>query len=218
MSARQGSFDSTGGGLTFGQVPCYNGVISGNTQKWLPVYLQPYLGLPDPKSVGTTAFQLVPTFVCPSYMSIWSAGTIDHNGGPLTNPHTDNFLSYANNGNAMGAYSLCLAPKNTPNGASLNAAFPDPPPAGSSQGPYPFGKGSSLLQPLSLSQITGAGVSLSTLWSIADADEVASSGLVKPGCALKPVHLSVRCYAYFDGHAATGKVNFQTPFLGTYEQ
>ena len=42
--------------------------------------------------------------------------------------------------------------------------------------------------------------------------------LIKPGCALKPMHKTVRCYAYFDGHAATGKVNYSSPLNGAYEQ
>src|SRR5580698_226938 len=40
-------------GLTFGQVPVYNGQLSGNTWKWLPIYIQSYLGLKSPSSVGT---------------------------------------------------------------------------------------------------------------------------------------------------------------------
>jgi prepilin-type N-terminal cleavage/methylation domain-containing protein len=202
-------------GLTFGQVPVYNGQLAGNIWKWLPIYIQPYLGLKSPSAVGAASNEVVKVFICPSYTSTWGAGTIDQVGGPLTDPSLDNYQSYANNGNAMGSYSLCLAPKNTVNGALLNAAYPD---NSAGTGPYPFGKGSATEEPLTLAQITSTGVSLSTLWSMADADELASGGLVKPGCAFKPVHITTRCYAYFDGHAATGKVNFGPPFNGTYEQ
>ncbi len=202
-------------GLTFGQVPVYNGQPSGNGVKWLPIYIQSYLGLPSPSSVGTVSNEVVKVFICPGYTSVWGQGTIDQNGGPLVDPSQDNYQSYANNGNAMGSYSLCLAPQNTVNGALLYAAYPD---NSAGTGPYPFGKGSATEEPLSLAQITGVGVSLSSLWSIADADELASSALVKPGCAKNPVHITSRCYAYFDGHAATGKVNTSSPFNGNYEQ
>jgi prepilin-type N-terminal cleavage/methylation domain-containing protein len=186
-------------GLTYGQVPVYNN--AGNCRKWLPFYIQPYLGLPDPKSVGalTTTYQLVKVFVCPAYMASWSAGSVDQTGTPVTDPNADGFLNYANNGNAMGAYALNMASKSTPNGALLNTAF------SATAGPEPFGKEKSH-EPLKTSQITSAGVSLSSIWSMADADEAASTALIKPGAAIKPVHKTTRCYAYFDGHAATAKV------------
>jgi prepilin-type N-terminal cleavage/methylation domain-containing protein len=194
-------------GLTFGQVPAYNNQPSGNCRKWLPVYIQSYLGLPDPQSVPAGTYQVVKVFICAAYTPAWGAGNIDQNGGPLVDPSTDNYASYANNGNGMGSYSLNLA--SGPNGVKLKAAYPESSPVG----PYPFGKGKSQLEPLSLTQITGAGVVLSDLWSMADADEVATGGwaspggaLQKPGCAIKPVHKTVRCYAYFDGHAATEKI------------
>jgi prepilin-type N-terminal cleavage/methylation domain-containing protein len=201
-------------GLTFGQVPVYNGQLSGNTWKWLPIYIQSYLGLKSPNLVGTASNEVVKVFVCPGYTSVWGQGTIDQSGGPLVDPSQDNYQSYANNGNAMGSYALYIAPDNTPNAALLTAAYPENAPVC----PYPFGKGSSSEEPLSLAQITGTGVSLSSLWSISDADELANSALVKPGCALKPVHITSRCYAYFDGHAATGKLNMAAPFNGKYEQ
>jgi prepilin-type N-terminal cleavage/methylation domain-containing protein len=194
-------------GLTFGQVPAYNGQPSGNCRKWLPVYIQPYLGLPDPKSVGTVSNFVVKVFICPSYTAAWGAGNID-TSAPLVDPSSDNYQSYASTGNAMGAYSLNLV--TGINGTKLKAAFPELSPVG----PYPFGKSSSQLEPLSLNQIRSAGVSLSEIWEIGDADEVASSGLVKPGCALRPVHKSVRSFSYFDGHAATAKVTGN----GTYDQ
>ena len=196
-------------GLTFGQVPAYNGQPSGNCRKWLPVYIAPYLSLPDPTSVGTVSFQVVKVFICASYPSGWGPSKID-SAATLTDPSTDNYQSYAVNGNAMGSYSLNLA--SGANGAKLKAAYPENTATG--VGPYPFGKGSSTLEPLSLRQITGAGVALSELWSLGDADEVASSGLVKPGCALKPLHINVRNFSYFDGHAASVKVRGN----GTYDQ
>jgi prepilin-type N-terminal cleavage/methylation domain-containing protein len=196
-------------GLTFGQVPAYNGQPSGSCRKWLPVYLQPYLSLPDPKLVGTVSNQVVKVFICASYPGAWARGDID-SASSLVDPAIDNYQSYTVVGNAMGSYSLNLA--TGVNGAKLKAAYPENPATG--VGPYPFGKGSSTEEPLTLRQITSAGVSLSQLWSIGDADEVASSGLVKPGCALKPVHKTVRSFAYFDGHAERVKVKGN----GTYDQ
>src|ERR1700733_15180801 len=160
-------------GLTDGQVPCYNGATTGNTWKWLPIYIQPYLGLPDPKVVGTVSYQVVKVFVCPGYMTSWSSGTISSANGALVDPNVDNYVSYANNGNAMGSYGLNAV--TGPNGVLLKAAFPTPNTSGSGgvqAGPEPFGKETSH-EPLSLNQITGAGVAISSLWSMADADYLA---------------------------------------------
>jgi prepilin-type N-terminal cleavage/methylation domain-containing protein len=200
-------------GLTFGQVPAYNN--ASNCRKWLPFYLQPYLSLPSPTAVGAVSNYVVKVFICPAYTTGWG-GNIDQNGGPLVDPSSDNYQSYANNGNAMGSYTLNLASKATPNGALLNNIYSENPATG--VGPYPFGKGSSTEEPLTLNQIKGAGVSLTELWAIGDADELASSGLVKPGTAIKPVHKTIRCFSYFDGHAATVKVNYSAPFNGAYDQ
>ena len=194
-------------GLTFGQVPVANN--TGNSRKWLPFYIAQYLGLQDPVRVNAPATQVVKTFICASYPGGWGPSKID-SAATLTDPSIDNYASYASMGNAMGSYSLNLA--TGANGAKLKAEFPENPATG--VGPYPFGKGSSTLEPLSVRQITGAGVSLSDLWSLGDADEVASSGLVKPGCPLKPLHRNVRNFAYFDGHAASVKVRGN----GTYDQ
>ena len=209
-------------GLTYGQVPCYNGQPSGNCRKWLPVYLQPYLGLPDPKSVGTVSNQVVKVFICPAYTSIWSPSAVD-SGSTLVDPSLDNYQSYATAGNVMGSYAVNIA--SGPNGALLKLAFPASNTSGSGgsqAGPEPFGKqgsgGGAGHEPLKLSQITGAGVALSSMWSIGDADELADSALVKPGCALKPVHKTVRSFAYFDGHAATVKLAGTGANYGQYDQ
>jgi prepilin-type N-terminal cleavage/methylation domain-containing protein/prepilin-type processing-associated H-X9-DG protein len=195
-------------GLTFGQLPLYNGQPSGNCRKYLPVYIQPYLGLPDPASVGTATNQVVKVFICAAYPTAWGAGGID-SAATLVDPSVDNYQSYTTV-SATGSYSLNLATGD--NGTKLKAAYPENPATG--VGPYPFGKGSSTEEPLSLKQITAAGVSLSELWSLGDADEVASSGLIKPGCALKPLHKATRNFAYFDGHASSVKVTGS----GAYDQ
>jgi prepilin-type N-terminal cleavage/methylation domain-containing protein len=186
-------------GLTFGQLPVYNGQLSGNSVKYLPVYIYSYLSLPSPQSVGTISNEVVKVFICPAYTTIWSSGAIDQNGGTLINPTLDNYQSYAKNGDATGSYALNLC--SGPNGALLKAAYPESSPTG----PYPFGKQDEY-EPLTLNKITSAGVSLASLWSLADVDEVASGAMIKPGCAIKPVHLTTRCFSYFDGHAATEKI------------
>jgi hypothetical protein len=76
---------------------------------------------------------------------------------------------------------------------------------GSQLGPEPFGKENSD-EPLNLNQIRNAGVSPADLWAIGDADKVADSALVKPGCAVNPVHRSVRNFGYFDGRAGGVKI------------
>jgi prepilin-type N-terminal cleavage/methylation domain-containing protein len=201
-------------GLTDGQIPVYNSGV--NCLKNLPVYLVPYLGLKDPKSVGAVSNAVVQVFVCPSYTTLWSPGTVDL-GSSLVNPSVDNYQSYTANGNATGSYCLNTAANNTPNGALLTAAFPL---GGAAGGPQPFGKEGTLPDagdPLTLNQIHAAGVSLSSLWSIADVDLVANVALDKAGVALKPVHVSSRCFSYFDGHAAQERINYGIN-SGAYDQ
>ncbi len=205
-------------GLTDGQLPFYNSQINANSVKWLPVYIAPYLGLKNQGNLTTTTYEIVNTFICPSYLNGWASGTIDQTGGSLTDPRSDNWASYENNaGNTMGAYALNMASKTTPNGALLQTAFPTPNTKGvngAQAGPPPFGKGSSSWEPLNLKQIQNAGIPLTSLWFMADADEVASSALVKPGCALKPMHKTVHCFAYLDGHSESEKING----TGAYDQ
>jgi prepilin-type N-terminal cleavage/methylation domain-containing protein len=206
-------------GLTYGQVPVYNAQSSGNCRKWLPVYICSYLSLPDPKAIGTVSNFVVKVFICPAWTSLWSPdNSIIDSGSTLTDPSSDNYQSYANNGNAMGSYAVNLG--TGANGAKdlLKAAFPSGNKmgsGGSQLGPEPFGKqGSSGHEPLNLNQIRSAGVSPAELWAIGDADEVADTALVKPGAAKKPVHRSIRSFGYFDGSAGTVKITGD----GTYDQ
>jgi len=203
-------------GLTYGQLPVYNSLST--CLKWLPVYIQPYLGLPDPKAVGVSN-RVVKVFVCPAYANGWSLSAVDTSGASLVNPSSDNYSSYGT-GSAMGSYALNSASKSTPNGALLNTAFPSGNSMGSGGaqlGPEPFGKESGH-EPLRLSQISGTGVSLSTMWFMADADEMASTAIAKTGCAKKPMHVSIRSFAYFDSHAEVHKVNPNTsPTPGLYD-
>jgi prepilin-type N-terminal cleavage/methylation domain-containing protein len=193
-------------GLTYGQVPVYNN--AGNCRKWLPVYIYSYLSLPEPKAIGTASNFVVQVFICPAYTSIWSPGNVDMST-PLTDPSSDNYQSYAAN-SGMGSYAVNIG--TGANGAKglLDAAFPPGNKMGMQGyqlGPEPFGKqGSNGHEPLNLNQIRSAGVSPAELWAIGDADEVADGSLNKPGCALKPVHRSVRNFGYFDGSAGGVKI------------
>jgi len=200
-------------GLTFGQVPLYNNQPTGDSGKWLPSYIQPYLGLPDPKLAGAT-WQLAKTFVCPGYMHSWSVGAIN-GGNLLVDPNSDNFKSYtligANGVNGItGSYSLNLA--TGPNGTLLKNAFKTGNTLGyngTQVGPNPFGKNGTsgaFFEPLKLSMITGAGVSLASLWEMADTDWDAASAIQKTGGANHPVHVNARNFAYFDGHAAVERI------------
>jgi len=202
-------------GLTDGQIPVYNGNPTGPCRKNLPIFLQPYLGLTDPKAVGTVSNAVVKVFICPAYSSLWSPGTV-YQGSSLVNPSQDNYQSYVNNGNATGAYALNDAEETTTNGLLLNLMFPVGNTKGSggvSVGPQPFGKETSE-EPLTLGQIHSAGVVLSSFWTIADVDWQASVILQKTGVALKPVHGNVRTYSYIDGHAATERNSLS----GLYDQ
>ena len=194
-------------GLTYGQVPVYNGVHSKGCWKWLPVYIWSYLSLPDPKAIGTTSNFVVKVFICPAYTSLWSPDNVD-SGSTLTDPSSDNYQSYVNNGNGMGSYAVNIGTGENGAKALLKAAFPSGNKMGaegSQLGPEPFGKENSD-EPLNLNQIRNAGVSPADLWAIGDADKVADSALVKPGCAVNPVHRSVRNFGYFDGRAGGVKI------------
>jgi len=205
-------------GLTYGQVPVYNGLTSGNSVKWLPIYIHSYLTLPEPRSIGIVSNFVVQVFVCPAWMSLWAPGNID-SASSLTDPSKDNFQSYATASSAMGPYAVNIGTGDNGAKALLKAAFPDGNrmgTQGSQLGPEPFGKqdsGSGGHEPLSLSLIKRAGVSPSALWAIGDADEVADSSLVKPGAALHPVHRNVRSFGYFDGRAGIVKLAAD----GTYD-
>ena len=200
-------------GLTYGQVPVYNGVHTGGCLKWLPVYIYSYLTLPEPKSIGTTSNFVVKVFICPSWTSLWGPANID-SASTLVNPSDDNYQSYAQNGNAMGSYAVNIGTGANGAKALLDAAFPKNNTMGtqgSELGPEPFGKndaasGSNGHEPLNLNQIRRAGVSPSDLWAVGDADELADSSLAKPGAAINPVHKTVRSFGYFDGRGGTEQV------------
>ena len=198
------------GGLTVGQVPAYNANTS--SRKMLPFYLQPYLNTPDPKNIPVTQAVVVKVFTCPAYGSSWSPNNVSAAAGPLKDPATDNYLSYLNNGNASGSYAVSVV--SGASGTLLKNAYPTGNTlagGGYQRGPEPFGKqgsgGGGGHEPLKLSQIAAAGVNLSEMWAIGDADLVASGAFAgKSGVANTPVHKTTRIFGYFDGHAAGRKL------------
>jgi len=199
------------GGLTVGQVPAYNSNTS--CRKMLPFYLQPYLSTMDPKGIPTTSAVVIKVFLCPGYSSSWSASSISSANGTVTDPNADNYLSYLNNGNASGSYAISILTSGTPNYTALTASFPSGNTmAGNYQrGPEPFGKegsgGNQGHEPLKMQMIASAGLTLSGVWAIGDADYLASTALQgKSGIALHPVHKSVREFGYFDGHVGNRKI------------
>ena len=207
------------GGLTVGQVPAYNSNTS--CRKMLPFYLQPYLSTPDPRNIPVTAAVVAKVFVCAGYASFWTVGNISAANGAVTDPTTDNYLSYLNNGNASGSYAVSILTSGTPNYTALNTAFPagNTSAGGYQRGPEPFGKqgsgGGVGHEPLKLSMFTSAGVIPSALWAIGDADYDANGSLQgKSGIALHPVHKTIREFGYFDGHVGSRKVTA----VGTYDE
>jgi prepilin-type N-terminal cleavage/methylation domain-containing protein len=197
-------------GLTLAQLPVYNN--GANCLKWLPFYLQPYLALPSPQTVGSASNEVVKVFVCAAYQAMMPGGIVDPTGN---NPNSDNYQYFSQN-DGLGSYSLNRSPTSTDSGTKLTAAYPGTP-TPAVNGPEPFGKEHDY-GPLKLSQITGAGVSLSDLWSVGDYDSLAAADTTSLGIATKPVHLTVRNFLYFDAHADSRRINMATtPTAGLYD-
>jgi len=191
--------DGVNYGLTDGQMPVYN--ASTLTKKWLPYYIATYLALPTPASTGQSSTNVIKVFVCPAYNVLPGSALQTFSGGPPGyTPSSDNY-GYAFQNDGAGSYSTCEPPSSSYPYTNLVSAFP----IAGSVGPQPFGK-ENTYDPLSLNEISGANVPLSALWAVGDADEVALTQ--KPGLALTPVHISVRNFIYFDGHAGSQKVNY----------
>ena len=196
-------------GLTLGQLPVYNN--GSNCRKWLPYYLAPYLGLPDAKIVGAVSNQVVKVFICSAYANLVPRGVID----PTQNDPNEDDYQYFSQNTALGSYSLNRSPGGTDSGTKLKNAYPGD--VGADNGPNPFGKEHNY-GPLKLSQITAAGVSLTDLWSVGDYDSLAAGDNSTLGIATKPVHQTVRNFAYFDAHVGSRKINMTTtPTAGLYD-
>ena len=197
-------------GLTLGQLPVYNN--ASNCRKWLPIYLQPYLGLPDPKNIGVVSNEVVKVFICAGYGTFVPAGVYDptHN-----DPNSDNYQYFSAN-DGLGSYSLNRSPSSTFPESLIKAVYPaTTTPA--RYGPNPFGKETDY-GPLKITQITTAGVSLSDYWAIGDYDSLAANDTTSLGIALNPSHKTSRNFLYFDAHAASRKINVTTtPTPGLYD-
>lgn len=197
-------------GLTQGQLPVYG---TANSRKWLPYYLASYLGLPD-ASTPTASNQVVKVFVCSAYKS--AAGNLsDGAGGKSTDIPEANDYTIATTKDGVGSYTVTQPPGSSKYMAMLKAAYPKGANAvagGGTVGWLPFGKQYNY-EPMRLTQIAGAGVPLSEFWVIGDYDCQAVGG-VKFNLALKPVHKTIRNFAYFDGHVGNRKVTAD----GRYDQ
>jgi prepilin-type N-terminal cleavage/methylation domain-containing protein len=175
-------------GLSQSELPIYNSGVE-DFQKYLPYYLAVYLKLPGPASVGKGT-NVIQEFICPAY----------YHGLPgITqaqyNPAKD---FYAN------CYSYTITRTNNyPNSLLANVG-------------YPFGEESPALSSLKLATISSV-APLSGVWAMADIDWLcvdSPSGFGNPEdyIAMKPVHVDVRNYFYFDGHAGYKRVNGYTNF------
>ena len=197
-------------GLTDGQLPVYGQNTA--TRKWLPFYLAPYLSLPDiTRLPNANTNVLVKVFCCPAY-----AGMVGHLSGATAgtlsgdDPTADNYFNDFNNG-GVGSYTVQQSGSSTIYMAMLKAAYPNG--AGAVLGTVgwqPFGKeasssSTSAYEPMTLNQISTAGVPLPEFWAIGDYDCQAIGG-TKYDLALTPVHRDIRNFMYFDGHAGNRKV------------
>ena len=193
-------------GMTEGQLPLYG--QNNVTRKWLPIYLQPYLSLPDPGKISpVTSNVVVKVFCCPAY-----AGMVGHlsdgmgTGGvqgddPTANAYTKDFSVST----GVGSYTVTQPGNSTIYMAMLKAAYPGGANANSGTiGWLPYGK-EHTYEPMKLQQISSAGVPLAEFWEIGDYDLMATQG-DKFDLAVTPVHKDIRNFAYFDGHAGNRKV------------
>ena len=191
-------------GLTQGQLPLYG--QNNVTRKWLPIYLQPYLTLPDPGKISpVTSNVVVKVFCCPAY-----AGMVGHlsdgTGGvqgddPTANAYTKDFTMST----GVGSYTVTQPANSTIYMSMLKAAYPNGANANSGTiGWLPYGK-EHTYEPMKLPQISSAGVPLAEFWEIGDYDLLATQS-DKFDLAVTPVHKDIRNFAYFDGHAGNRKV------------
>jgi prepilin-type N-terminal cleavage/methylation domain-containing protein len=170
--------------LDLTEMPDYNTSLTN----YLPYYLAGYLSLPPPAAAGSST-NVVKVLVCPAYDHTLPGNTQGH-----YRPESDNY-----------AHAYCYSVTRTFN-ADLGYSL------------YPFGKKNQGLQPLSLSQLAAI-VPLSDTWAVGDFDWAAvgasldnlppdSLGVEKIPCIpIKPAHMTVRNFLYFDFHVEARKVS-----------
>jgi prepilin-type N-terminal cleavage/methylation domain-containing protein/prepilin-type processing-associated H-X9-DG protein len=178
-------------GLALSELPIYcNPSVVKDYEKYLPFYLAPYLKMASPYSLGTATTNLVSEFVCPSYLHAVPGIT-----SAQYNPLSDNY----NN-----AFSYSLTRTNNYPCSLLSATG------------YPFGDESSSTPSLSLANLNGV-APLAQVWAVADLDWLCVDSPPALGSsylyfAMTPVHVTVRNYLYFDGHATDKRVNGYTNY------
>ncbi len=178
-------------GLADSELPIYTSATAvKDFQKYLPFYLAVYLKMPGPASMGT-ATNVVKEFICPAYFNGLPGDTL-----AKYNPNKD---FYAN----CFSYSVTRI-DNYPNNLLTNVGSP-------------FGKESPAQASLSLGNISSV-APLAGVWAMADLDWLSVQnygGLgttVYPYVAMTPVHVDVRNYVFFDGHAGSKRVNGYTNY------
>jgi prepilin-type N-terminal cleavage/methylation domain-containing protein/prepilin-type processing-associated H-X9-DG protein len=193
-------------GLTQGQLPLYSS--NTTTRKWLPFYLAPFLTLPDYTKIPPNTNALVKVFCCPAYPN--AVGNLSNGSGGKSgdDPTANNYTVDFSQSTGVGSYTVTQPGGGTIYMTMLKNAYPN------NSGWLPYGK-EHIYEPLKLNQISGAGVPLSEFWEIGDYDLAAvGSGGDKFDLAITPLHLKIRNFAYFDGHAA----NRSVPKGGLYDQ
>jgi prepilin-type N-terminal cleavage/methylation domain-containing protein len=173
-------------GLSQDELPIYNSAVE-DFQKYLPYYLAVYLRLPSPASLGK-ATNVVQEFICPSYL---------HGLPGNTQAQYDQMTDFY-----AHCYSYTVTRTNNYPNSFLTG--------------YPFGKETPAQSALKITALAGM-ASPALVWAVADMDWQAVSdpsglGGDEPYIAMKPVHVEVRDYLYFDGHAGYKRVNGYTNF------
>ena len=179
-------------GLSETELPIYGGYK--DYQKYLPYYMAVYLKLPSPSGMTKTQTNLVQQFVCPAYFHALPGIT-----AAQYEPLSDNY-------NMAYCYSISRT-NHYPNILLTNVGMP-------------FGNGdvgtSEQQWSLTINNISSA-APVALIWAIGDFDWQcvdSPSGLGSPENYVPrtPVHVDVRNFLFFDGHAANKKVTGYTNY------
>jgi len=178
-------------GLALSELPIYTSTnVLKDYQKYLPFYLGVYLKMPSPSSLGTNT-NLVQEFVCPAYVSSITGDSMLH------------YVPTSDNYNTAFSYSI-----------TRTNSYPNSLLAGTG---YPFGDESSSQASLSLGNMSSV-APLAQVWAVADLDWQCVQNPTSLGSttynyfAMKPAHVTVRNYLYFDNHAGTKPVTVYTNY------
>jgi prepilin-type N-terminal cleavage/methylation domain-containing protein len=179
-------------GLSQSELPIYcNPNYEKDYQKFLPFYVAVYLSRPGPLSLAKGVTNVLDQFICPAYLHALPGITEEQY--EVSKDFYDHCYCYA----------VCRT-DSVQNIALTNVGLP-------------FGDESSEQVSLTLNNISSV-TPLAKTWMMADLDwqcVFSYGGLgttVYPWVAMTPVHVDVRNYFYFDGHAANRRVNGWTNY------